>query len=236
MNMLISFILAIIPVIYLLFYFYKKDSQKPEPIGLVIKVFFYGVLGVFVALFFEVLLSLFKPLFTFSVIVFFSFNAFIIAGLVEESVKLYIVKKSIYKHEKFDEVMDGIVYTIASSLGFACFENIIYVMGSDIFVAILRGLTAVPMHAIMSGIMGYYIGIAKFAENAVEEKKLIRKGLMIAVLLHGAYDFPLMLLRVYPSLLWVIIAFEILLIYYSNKHLNKLIKSAKLSDLLNFRS
>ncbi len=236
MNIVISLSFAIIPVVYLLYYFYKKDSQKPEPIGLIFKVFFFGILGVFVAVFFEVLVSTLKPFFAFSIIAYIGFEAFVVAGLVEESVKLYIVKKSIYKNEKFDEIMDGIIYTIAVSLGFACFENIIYVMGSGIGVAILRGVTAVPMHAIMSGIMGYYIGQAKFASSSQEEKRLIKKGLKIAILLHGTYDFSIMILKVLPGLVWISIAFVFVLIYFSGGHLNKLIKDAKMFDRAEGRS
>ncbi len=230
MNFAISFILAILPVGILLRYFYKKDSLKPEPIGLIFKVFIWGFLGVFPTIFIELFVRSFKNFFSFSVIFFVGFEAFIVAGLVEEFVKLYIVKKSVYGNRNFDEVMDGIIYTITASLGFACLENIMYVIGSNLAVAVIRGITAVPMHAIMSGIMGFYIGKAKFSSSA-REKSLIKKGLMIAVILHGTYDFLLMILQYFPQLLFINLTFVVLLIILGGKHLLKLIKKSKNLDL-----
>ncbi len=95
-----------------------------------------------------------------------------------------------FKKKDFDEVMDGIVYTVVASLGFACFENVMYVMSGGVGVALTRAFTAVPLHAFCSGIMGYYIGMAKF--DQANQKKYFRKGLFIAILTHGLYDFLLL--------------------------------------------
>ena len=230
MNITVSFILAVLPVAILLRYFYKKDSLKPEPIGLIVKVFIWGFLGVFPAIFLELFVAQLKPMFSFSAILFIGFEAFVVAGMVEEVVKLYIVKKSIYRNKNFDEIMDGIIYTITASLGFACLENIMYVIGSNLAVAIIRGITAVPMHAIMSGIMGYYIGLAKFTHTDFQEKSLIKKGLIIAIILHGVYDFLLMILTVFPGLFFINIILVFVLILFSGKHLLNLIKNAKKLD------
>jgi RsiW-degrading membrane proteinase PrsW (M82 family) len=42
----------------------------------------------------------------------------------------------------------------------------------------------VPLHALATGIMGYYIGISKFNKTGG-----MIKGLAFAVLIHGLYDF-----------------------------------------------
>jgi len=94
------------------------------------------------------------------------------------------------------------------SLGFAAFENVIYVMEGGLGVAIMRMFTAVPMHAAFAVIMGYYIGLSKYYKgNARTEKSL--KGLLYAVLLHGFYDFvlfqddiPLLKLLIFPLIVW----------------------------------
>jgi len=75
-------------------------------------------------------------------------------------------------------------------MGFALIENIIYVYGNtdqSFFVAIVRMFSAIPAHALMGVIMGYYIGKAKF--DIQNRKTLILKGLFGAILLHGAYDY-----------------------------------------------
>jgi len=189
MYTMISFVMAVIPSVYLVCYYYRQDKQKTEPKGLVVKIFLLGILYVIPVIFLELLAGLFSRLFLGSPILFCLVRAFIVAGLCEEFIKLMVVKKYAYNNVHFDEVMDGILYTVAASLGFACLENILYVMSTNLQTAVIRAVLAVPMHAGCSGLMGYYIGKAKFAQSKKEEKNLIYKGLGIAVLLHGLYDF-----------------------------------------------
>ena len=72
------------------------------------------------------------------------------------------------------------------SMGFACTENIMYVLEGGYETAILRAFTAVPAHATFGILMGYYMGKAKFSKNRI---KLNITGLLLATLFHGAYDF-----------------------------------------------
>lgn len=192
MYVLISLILAIAPAIYLVRYFYKLDVQKPEPRGLIIKMFLLGVLCTIPVAFLEQAVHQLKVLFDWWPPLYHFFMAFIVAALCEESIKLLLVKVFVYRNDYFDEVMDGIVYTVVVSLGFACLENILYVVDSNLGVALFRAFTAIPLHALCSGIMGYYVGMAKFSGSRELEKAQIRKGLWIAILIHGFYDFPLL--------------------------------------------
>jgi len=88
--------------------------------------------------------------------------------------------------------MDGIVYGVVASLGFATFENILYVFDGGLSVAVSRAFSAVPFHAFAGAILGYYVGQAKFRPE--EKWLLIVKGYGAVMLLHGLYDFPLLTL------------------------------------------
>lgn len=216
MNYLVLNIsLAVIPALILLIFFYTKDKQKKEPAALILKVFIFGFISVIPAILIEMLISYFIPErhYLFSIL----FRAFIIAALVEEGIKLKTVMLTVFPNNNFDEITDGIVYTITASLGFAVFENIFYSFG-PVSTLIIRGMTAVPLHAIASGIMGYYIGKSKFGDS-----NLKYKGLAIAVLIHGSYDFFLF----YGSWLPVLI---IPLLIVSGIILMKLYKSALADD------
>jgi len=189
MHLFLSLLLAIAPSLFLVWYYYKQDMKKPEPKHLVTKIFLLGIAFTIPAIILEVL---FDELFVFAMrdsIIYYLFKAFIVAAFIEEFIKLVIVKWFAYNHVHFDEAMDGIVYTIMASLGFACMENIIYVIDGGFTIALVRAITAVPMHAVASGMMGYYIGKAKFSESSAERKSLVYKGLWYAVLIHGTYDF-----------------------------------------------
>jgi RsiW-degrading membrane proteinase PrsW (M82 family) len=186
---LFSFLLAIAPSLVLVRYFYLRDIKKPEPKGLIIKIFLLGILFTLPIMSLAFLISEIQSYFEFSAIVNHLIQAFIVAALSEELFKLIIVIHFAFNRTEFDEIMDGIVYTIVASLGFACLENILYVLNGGLVVAVLRAFTAVPLHALASGIMGYYIGLAKFEPNKKQETLQIYKGLFIAIVIHGLYDF-----------------------------------------------
>jgi RsiW-degrading membrane proteinase PrsW (M82 family) len=114
-------------------------------------------------------------------------DAFVVAALTEETLKLLVVLGYAFRRPSFDEVVDGVVYTMCASLGFGLVENVVFA-ASDARTGVLRAVTAVPMHAIASGVMGYFVGRARFASsNATLPLAMI--GLLCAVLVHGVYDW-----------------------------------------------
>lgn len=185
-SLLLTLGLAALPAVVLIWYFYRLDKAKPEPIGLILRSVLYGFIAVIPAAGIEIGLGALVPA-PAGVLGLF-FEAFVVAGLVEESVKLYFVRRYIFQRPEFNERSDGIIYAICVSLGFAFIENFIY--GHDApSVLLVRAFTAVPGHAVFSGVMGYYVGMAKLEEGRAGVWK---RGLVWAVLLHGLYDALLM--------------------------------------------
>ena len=87
--------------------------------------------------------------------------------------------------------MDGLVYGVAASLGFAAYENIGYVLSfykePSFNIAIVRAFSAVPMHALCGVIMGFLI------QQTIFEKKHNYLNLILALLIpvgmHGLYNY-----------------------------------------------
>jgi len=183
--------MAVAPALILVVYYYRQDRRKPEPKGLSVKIFLLGILSTIPAILLELAVSTLQDLVSWWRLLYYLFEAFVVAAVCEELIKLWVVKVVAYNNVHFDEVMDGVVYTIVASLGFACMENILYVLDRGWTVALIRAFTAVPMHAVCSGMMGYYIGQAKFSSQRAEESILIKRGFWIAVGIHGLYDFLL---------------------------------------------
>jgi len=157
-ELLLALGLSALPAGGLLFYFYRRDKARPEPLGLIGKSVLFGFLAVAPAAGIEILLgSVLPPLRGLPGAL---VEAFLVAGLVEESVKLFFVKRYLFRRPEFDERADGIVYAICVSLGFAFVEDFLYGY-ADLGVLLLRAFTAVPLHAVASGVMGYYVGIEK---------------------------------------------------------------------------
>lgn len=205
-------VLATLPVFLLLYYFWKRDQGEKEPMRLMRKAFLWGLavtpLGGLAS---AGLFTLAAPLLDFPILAAF-LTPFVLIALPEEYVKYWVVKRKIFLHHKFNEVMDGITYTILASMGFAILENILYIFEYGISVGYLRAFTAVPAHAMFSGIMGFYLGQAKFAKPA-QRQKLFRRGLLAGVFFHGLYDFllmsgvPILILLAFPLLayMWFIL-------------------------------
>lgn len=112
-------------------------------------------------------------------------TAFLTAAIPEEFFKFLVLALFCAKSVEFDEPMDGIVYGAIASLGFATFENVLYVMGGGLSLAVARGLTAVPAHASFGIIMGYFYARAHFSDK---KPYLFLVAYFVPVLLHGLYD------------------------------------------------
>ena len=112
---------------------------------------------------------------------------FLVVAFSEELVKLAMVIIYPFRRPFFNEPMDGIVYTMMVGMGFAVVENVIYANNYGMETVLVRSFTAVPAHAIFAVFMGYFIGLAKFRPN--RQKKIIAFGFVLAVIIHGIYDF-----------------------------------------------
>lgn len=189
----ISFLLAVIPAIFLLWYFCRLANTWTGSSTVMLKIFFMGIISIFPVVALEIVISKINVYYQWSRFIYYFFEAFIVAGLVEEYIKMQIVKWLAYYKGHFKKIIDGIVYTIAASLGFACIENILYVFGNNWETAIARGVTSVPLHAVASGTMGYYIGLARFAQNKGQERILLNVGLWQAIMIHGLYNFLILI-------------------------------------------
>ena len=230
MQTIILLLIAIIPALLLLRYYYRQDKAKPEPIGLIIKVFFWGCISVIAAIILELAVdSAVRPFIGQFIFISIIVKSFIIAGLIEEWLKLIVIKKFIFNNPFFDEVMDGIIYTVVAGLGFATVENIFFVLDGGLSIGIIRSFTALPLHAIAGGLMGYYIGKARFAETKEEQKALFRQGLINAVVIHGFYDLIVFSGAEYNLIIFIALPF---LLTYGFIKLRKLIKLALDEDAL----
>ncbi len=181
---------ALVPSLLLIWFFHARDIY-PEPQRVVWATFGLGVATIPPAIGIELLIAsglkhIDNPFLGGTL------DGFVCAGMTEEVLKYLVVVFFCMRHKEFDEPMDGIVYGAIASLGFATLENFLYVVKGGESIAIFRAFTAVPGHAFMGAIMGYFVGQAKFRPTG--RRGLLVKALVIPILLHGAYDAPLLTL------------------------------------------
>lgn len=184
--------ISVLPVLLLAIYVYLKDKYEREPLGLLLKAFFGGILAVPIAIALETWLSRFiggGPVLRGI------YNGYVVAGFSEECCKLVILTAFIWRNRNFNEYFDGIVYAAFTGLGFACVENIAYVLSSPTFEAglntgVVRALLSVPGHFLFAVVMGYYFARAKFDRKHRLWKFI--KALLYPLVLHGTFDALLM--------------------------------------------
>lgn len=190
--MSIAFISAILPVLLLLVFIYRKDKLHPEPLGKLLLTFFVGCLSVIPASLQEGVIMLLSPSAESMPVANGIFDGYLVAGVSEELWKLVLLMLVIWRSSHFDEYFDGIVYAVYLSLGFACVENLMYVFSSNEYfvTALMRGLLAVPAHFLFAVIMGYHLSLAKF--DISNRKRHLFHAFLYPALMHGTYDALLM--------------------------------------------
>lgn len=199
MNLPFLLLLSILPVLLILLFVYKKDKNK-EPLLLLFIFFCSGIFSCFLVLQTSNVLATFLPFMNMSVESMGFFDTllytFIGVALVEEICKWIMVYFIGYYHKEFEEMYDILVYAVFVSLGFAFYENIMYVLAlGDLKTVLLRAISAIPGHACDAIFMGYYLSVAKifrYKRKKDLEKNNIYLSIIVPALLHGIYDFCLL--------------------------------------------
>lgn len=188
-------IISILPAVVLMIVIYKCDQVEPEPIRLVLAMMGLGMLTAIPSVICEYvgenILYMFWDTWQMPYIV---LENFLVVGLAEEFWKWLVVKLFIWKNKEFNYRFDAIVYCVASSLGFALLENVLYVFQFGFVTGISRALLSVPGHCTFAIFMGFFLGDAKLHEvRGNKEKSRMYKvlSLLVPILLHGFYDFCL---------------------------------------------
>jgi len=197
MSYLIYILFGLAPSIIWLLFYLRKDVH-PESNSMVIKIFFYGMLSALPAIFLEIgafkaFAELNLPLIYLTIL-----NTFIGVALIEEMIKFLVVKEKVLSSAEFDEPIDAMLYMIIAALGFAASENILILFDLDsqlflpqvLAISVLRFLSATFLHALCSGLVGYFLALSLFETR--KRLKLISLGLLISVALHGLYNFSIM--------------------------------------------
>jgi len=186
---MLSLSLAVTPIFIIIVFVYFQDKYSREPTLTLFIAFILGIVSVLPAMLIE---SIYTMIFNFQsginlpTTVLYSFFG---VGLTEELSKFLFLRWYIYRNKNFSEPMDGVVYAVMVSMGFAAIENVLYViMSSDpIYTAIARSLSAVPAHACFGVIMGLYFGLSRFT-YAGKRIRYHFLSVALAALAHGFYN------------------------------------------------
>lgn len=234
MNNYIILLIALLPVVILVYYIYHKDKKSPEPTGQLIKAFFFGILSVPLSLCISIPLGLLGVYPAEATNIWGSIStAFFGAAIPEEIAKFIMLWLLLRKNPYFDEKMDGIVYAVCVSLGFAALENIMYLFSNEetyLSVGIARAIFAVPGHFCFGILMGYYYSLAKFYPKTPTKNKAFI--LAAPIIVHGLYDSILFIINVTPAISGILLVVFLVFCHKMWKYGSKSIQEHLRRDLI----
>lgn len=181
----IGILIAVIPGLIWMGFFYQQDRIEPEPKRLVARVFVFGALAAGLT---PAIDALTHPTLTqASGIVVRLLLTILTVSLIQETLKLAMVRYVVLGTNAFDAHPDGIVYGLAAGFGFGTVLTLTSFLASDGVIPLQGAIMAVDnalVHGALGAITGYYIGRVK-----LDGKKLpwMLAGLAIATVLNGLY-------------------------------------------------
>ena len=214
---------AFIPAVAWLWFIWTRDRYEREPRRLIGKLFVWGVFSAPWALGLALFLARLERYVdavgqagAIPVAIVLLFGFVFVKALNEEVMKYLVTANSTRTDPNFNEPVDGMIYMTTAALGFAAAENFLYIFGTYTgilagaaeagvaaaeaapaaalqafgIVAPLRSLLSATGHVTMSGIVGYCLGQAVVGRRS---GRIVLVGLLLAALLHAAFNFPVSL-------------------------------------------
>ncbi len=218
---------ALPAMIWLWFWLKGEDNDHKEPRGLIIISVMTGALAVIFAIGLE----------KFSGIYITGHTSQIIAwAAIEEILKFTGVALIIFGSGHIDEPIDYPMYFIATALGFAALENVLFLLhpltSESTLVGLLTGnlrfLGSTVLHAIASGMIGSAFGLA-FYNGKFSKFIYVLFGIICAISLHSVFNFFIMkgsgenFLQVF-GFIWIVAIINIL-IFEKLKRMTPVIKA-----------
>ncbi len=185
-----------VPIAFWAAYHYHKDRHLPEPALNLLLCFILGILAAGLSKLMYMGLEPFGlrydagELASNSTAGLLGYSLLAI-GPIEELAKLVPFLVVVIHFKAFDERLDGIIYASFIGLGYASAENLSYLNYLTPLEAIARGFAGPVVHILFASIWGHWIGDAWLHKDRLLRPALC--GFLLAALLHGFYDFLVLL-------------------------------------------
>jgi len=224
-NIILYIFFGILPSLIWLCYYLTKDLH-PEPKRMILRIFFWGALITVPVFFVQIglayLLAQINITAETSGVVYGIVYWFLIIAFSEEFFKYLVVKMKVVNSPHLDEPVDVMIYMVVAALGFAAIENVLYLfapvgqmsfnqlLDRTMIIDLVRFIGATFLHTLCSGVIGYSLAMS-FCETK-RKHIYVALGIIVAVGLHGLYDFSIMTLDGYikfaiPVIIIITLAF-----------------------------
>lgn len=219
-RFIIYIIFGILPSLVWLSYYLRKDVH-PESNSNIIKIFLLGAFVTLPVFFIQIGLTFLLEKIAVPELLSSLLYWFLVIALTEELFKFLVVKLKVIRSPELDEPLDIMLYMVITALGFAALENILYLfspvsaisfadlINRTLIISFIRFIGATFLHTLCAATIGYFwaVGICK------SQRRYLLIGFLIAVLLHGLYNFSIMNLEGLAKIA-IPVAILILLAYF----------------------
>ena len=220
-NIIIFIFFGVLPSLTWLFYYLTKDLH-PEPKKMIIKIFLWGCLITVPVFFIQIGLTFLLTgkidptdipspytlhLDTTNPALYVLIYWFLVIALSEELFKYLVVRLKVVGSSDLDEPVDLMIYMVVAALGFAAVENILYLftpsgqmsfdqlISRTLIIDFVRFIGATFLHTLCSATIGYSLAMS-FC-SAKKKLLIMLSGILLAMVLHGLYNFSIMTLDGY---------------------------------------
>lgn len=192
MDYFLKITISVVPVV-VFFVLYYRNFVFERSIFWQSKAFFFGILSSVFAILIQQQLPATDSNYV---------RSFFHAAVVEEVIRFLIIYVRIRRSSDSFILMEGVFDGILVGLGFAFAENLHYSASSPGYVILLRCVSSVPLHVFCAGIMAYFLSYRHLCSDVQGSSRALNFfsgrrlflafwGLVIPVLLHGAFDLAL---------------------------------------------
>lgn len=196
MRAILLLLPIVLPVVFWAIYHYHKDRHLPEPLSNLAICFGLGLLAAAIS---KGLYISLDPLgLRYDALALAEEStpgllayAMLAIGPIEELAKMLPFLIVVIRFRAFDEPMDGLIYASFIGLGYAAAENVGYLDYLTPVEAAARGFAGPVVHILFASIWAYWISRARLAYAPLAGPALA--GFMLAAMLHGLYDFLVLL-------------------------------------------
>jgi RsiW-degrading membrane proteinase PrsW (M82 family) len=209
----LAFVGGIIPALFWL-WFWLKEEEHREPRVILTICFIIGMVSVVLVL----------PIQKFVQSSVHSPELQILSwAFIEELAKYLVVVIVLFRTIYIDKPIDWPIYLITAALGFAAFENMLFLIKPisigqatvGLLTGYLRFLGSTLLHAVSSGVIGIMAGLSFYMGNFAKKIYLLA-GFILAIALHSVFNFFIMnnsgseFLKIF-AFLWVATIINLLL-------------------------
>ena len=184
---------GVLPALLWLAFWLMEDRCEPEPKRYIILTFIGGGLSVFVALWLErYIMNTSLP----GLGILTGTSLLLAWATIEELVKFGAAYFIAMRSRAFDEPLDAVVYMITAALGFAAFENTLFLLtplqDGDVLKTIITGdlrfIGSTLLHTLASATIGIALALA-FYKRAAVKRLYALVGVILSIFLHAVFNF-----------------------------------------------